>query len=95
VHTERTARHTTLGTSSETSEVVRVWLLDIFRVSVGSKTIEDKGWSLRKAAGLVKLLSYLMDKSLVAAGSRSFRRKQIAGCPSYRPEERGNELRGG
>jgi hypothetical protein len=94
VYTERTARHATLGTFSETSKVARVWLLDVFRVSVGSKTIEDKGWSLRKAAGLVKLLSYLVDKSLVAAGSRSFRRKQIAGCP-YRLEERRNYHRGG
>jgi predicted ATPase/DNA-binding SARP family transcriptional activator len=39
------------------SEAVRVWLLGGFRVSVGPRTIEDNEWRLRKAAGLVKLLS--------------------------------------
>jgi predicted ATPase/DNA-binding SARP family transcriptional activator/DNA-binding CsgD family transcriptional regulator len=38
-------------------EAVRVWLLGDFRVSVGSRTIEDNQWRLKKAAGLVKLLA--------------------------------------
>jgi DNA-binding SARP family transcriptional activator len=36
---------------------MRVWLLDGFRVSVGSRTIEQDQWRLRKAASLVKLLA--------------------------------------
>jgi DNA-binding SARP family transcriptional activator len=36
---------------------VRVWLLGGFRVSVGSRTIEEGAWPLRKAAALVKLLA--------------------------------------
>jgi DNA-binding SARP family transcriptional activator len=39
------------------SEAVRVWLLGGFRVSVGSRTIEDNVWRLRKASALVKLLA--------------------------------------
>src|SRR5919112_6451827 len=38
-------------------KAVRVWLLGGFRVSVGSQTIEQNQWRLRKAAGLVKLLA--------------------------------------
>lgn len=94
MHTGRTARHNTLDHFSEESEAVRVWLVDGFQVSVGSKSVEDKGWRLRKAARLSKLLSYLVDKSLVPAGACSLRRKQTAGCP-YPPEERGNDHRGG
>jgi predicted ATPase/DNA-binding SARP family transcriptional activator/DNA-binding CsgD family transcriptional regulator len=36
---------------------VRVWLLSGFRVSVGSRSIEEDEWRLRKAASLVKLLA--------------------------------------
>jgi predicted ATPase/DNA-binding SARP family transcriptional activator/DNA-binding CsgD family transcriptional regulator len=36
---------------------VRVWLFSSFRVSVGSRTIQDEEWRLRKAAALVKLLA--------------------------------------
>jgi predicted ATPase/DNA-binding SARP family transcriptional activator/DNA-binding CsgD family transcriptional regulator len=39
------------------SGAVRVWLLGGFRVSVGSRIIEDNEWRLRKAASLVKLLA--------------------------------------
>ncbi|MGH3086497.1 MAG: response regulator [Rubrobacteraceae bacterium] len=39
------------------TEVVRVWLLDGFRVSVGDRTIGEDGWRLRKAGSLVKLLA--------------------------------------
>ena len=38
-------------------KAVRVWLLGTFRVSVGSRTIEQDQWRLRKAASLVKLLA--------------------------------------
>jgi DNA-binding SARP family transcriptional activator len=38
-------------------EAVRVWLLGGFRVSVGSRAIQDDAWRLRKAAALVKLLA--------------------------------------
>src|SRR5215218_2178813 len=38
-------------------EVVRVWLLGGFRVSVGSRTIDEDPWRLRKAAALVKLVA--------------------------------------
>ncbi len=38
-------------------EAVRAWLLGGFRVSVGSQTIEQDQWRLRKAASLVKLLA--------------------------------------
>ncbi len=39
------------------SEVMRVWLLGGFRVSVGDRTVEEGAWRLRKAASLVKLLA--------------------------------------
>lgn len=38
-------------------KAVRVWLLGGFRVSVGSRTITQDSWRLRKAATLVKLLA--------------------------------------
>jgi DNA-binding SARP family transcriptional activator len=38
-------------------EVLRIGLLGGFRVSVGAMTIEEDAWHLRKAAGLVKLLT--------------------------------------
>jgi DNA-binding SARP family transcriptional activator len=38
-------------------EAVRVWLLGGFRVSVGSRTIEEGAWRLTKAAALLKLLA--------------------------------------
>jgi DNA-binding SARP family transcriptional activator len=43
--------------TGKTPETVRVWLLGSFRVSVGSRTIEQDRWRLKKAAALVKLLS--------------------------------------
>jgi DNA-binding SARP family transcriptional activator len=40
------------------AEPVRIWLLGGFRVSVGSRTVEEGVWRLRKAAAaLVKLLA--------------------------------------
>ena len=38
-------------------EAVRIWLLGGFRVSVGTHTVEESAWRLRKAAALVKLLA--------------------------------------
>ena len=37
--------------------LVQVWLLGCFEVRVGSLTIGEDGWRLRKAASLVKLLA--------------------------------------
>jgi DNA-binding SARP family transcriptional activator len=36
---------------------LRVWLLGGFRVSVGTRTVEEGAWRLKKAAALVKLLA--------------------------------------
>jgi predicted ATPase/DNA-binding SARP family transcriptional activator/DNA-binding CsgD family transcriptional regulator len=51
--------HTSMGTliGGTNAEVVRVWLLGGFRVSVGSRTIGEDRWRRRKAAALVKLLA--------------------------------------
>jgi hypothetical protein len=38
-------------------ETLYIWLLGGFRVRVGSRVIEEDGWPLRKAAGLIKLLA--------------------------------------
>jgi DNA-binding SARP family transcriptional activator len=45
------------GQRGARSEAVRVWLLGGFRVGVGSRTITQDAWHLRKAAALVKLLA--------------------------------------
>jgi predicted ATPase/DNA-binding SARP family transcriptional activator/DNA-binding CsgD family transcriptional regulator len=45
------------GTSDRALEAVRVRLLGGFCVSVGSRTIQQNTWRLRKAAALVKLLT--------------------------------------
>lgn len=41
----------------EKRKALRVWLLGAFRASVGSRTITQDAWWLRKAAALVKLLA--------------------------------------
>jgi DNA-binding SARP family transcriptional activator len=38
-------------------EVVRIWLLGGFKVSVGSRSIGKEAWRLKKSAALLKLLS--------------------------------------
>src|ERR687889_1990204 len=43
--------------TGEKRKAVRIWLLGRFRVSVGSTTIPQDAWRLRKAAALVKLLA--------------------------------------
>jgi two-component SAPR family response regulator len=45
------------GTSDRALESVRIRLLGGFEVSVGSRTIENGEWPLRKAANLLKLLA--------------------------------------
>src|SRR3712207_7602926 len=52
------------GTSPRVPEAVRVELLGSFRVSVGSRVIEESEWRLRKAASLVKLLALAPQHSL-------------------------------
>ena len=43
--------------TGEKRKAVRVWLLGGFRVNVGSRTVSQDAWRLRKAASLVKLLA--------------------------------------
>jgi predicted ATPase/DNA-binding SARP family transcriptional activator/DNA-binding CsgD family transcriptional regulator len=45
------------ASTREKPEAVRVWLLGGFRVSVGSRALEERHWHLKKAAALVKLLA--------------------------------------
>ena len=47
-----------------TPEVVRVWLLDGFWVSVGSRSIGGDEWRLKNAGNLVKLLALAKDHRL-------------------------------
>jgi hypothetical protein len=56
--------------SSGAPEVVRVWLLGGFRLSVGSRTIGQDAWRLRKAASLMKLLA-------LAPGHRLHREREM------------------
>ena len=49
--------------------LVRVWLLGRFEVRVGSLTIGEDGWRLRKAASLVKLLALAPDTDCTASRS--------------------------
>jgi DNA-binding SARP family transcriptional activator len=50
--------------TGEKRKVVRVWLLGGFRVSVGSRSVPQDAWRLRKAAALVKLLALAPGHSL-------------------------------
>ncbi|MDQ4129228.1 MAG: hypothetical protein M3151_14990, partial [Actinomycetota bacterium] len=45
------------ATPAGSNEALRIRLLGGFRVSVGPRVIEEDGWRLRKAAGIVKLLA--------------------------------------
>ena len=45
------------GSVGGQAEAIRIWMLDGFRVSVGSRIIEARQWRLRKPAALVKLLA--------------------------------------
>ena len=53
----RLAAQAGLGPGNTEPEAVRIWLLDGFRMSVGSRTIEGNEWRLKKAGSLVKLLA--------------------------------------
>ena len=55
----------------EKRKTIRVWMLGAFRISVGSRTITQEGWRLRKAATLVKLLA-------LAPGHRMHREQAMA-----------------
>ena len=65
----KTTRSSGAGVSGGASEAVRVKLLGEFSVSVGSRTVQQSEWRLRKAAALVKLL--------VLAPSHRLHREQI------------------
>jgi predicted ATPase/DNA-binding SARP family transcriptional activator/DNA-binding CsgD family transcriptional regulator len=52
---QRVARSRT--PTDEGPKTLRVWLLGGFRVWVGSRTIEESAWGLKKAAALVKFLA--------------------------------------
>src|ERR687890_2280487 len=45
------------GSVGGQAEAIRIWMLDGFRVSVGSRIIEARQWRLRKPAALVTLLA--------------------------------------
>jgi predicted ATPase/DNA-binding SARP family transcriptional activator len=45
-------------------ETLRIWLLGGFRVSVGTRTVEDGQWRLKKGASLVKLLALAPDHGM-------------------------------
>ena len=49
-----------MGTSEggNNAEVVRVWLLSGFRLSVGRRAVREDAWRLRKAKAMVKLLAF-------------------------------------
>lgn len=68
-------------------EPVRVWMLGGFRVSVGSKTLDEGGWRLRKAKSLIKLLA-------LSPGHRLHREVLMDRLwPELGPEEASNNLR--
>jgi predicted ATPase/DNA-binding SARP family transcriptional activator/DNA-binding CsgD family transcriptional regulator len=58
-HRRRRARvdNKSTNTTVREPEVLRIALLGGFRVSVGTRTIEEDAWHLKKAANLVKLLA--------------------------------------
>jgi predicted ATPase/DNA-binding SARP family transcriptional activator/DNA-binding NarL/FixJ family response regulator len=72
--------------TSERPEPMRIWLLGGFRVGVGSRTITEEAWRLRKAAALVKLLA-------LARGHR-FHREEIMQLlwPDQAPQAAANNL---
>jgi hypothetical protein len=49
--------HKSIDTTIGEPEVLRIRLLGGFRISVGTRIVEEEAWHLRKAAGLVKLLA--------------------------------------
>ena len=81
------AEHEPRGTArSGMPKTVHVWLLGDFRVSVGSRTVEENRWRLKKAAGLVKLLAL--------APHHKMHREQVMNLlwPDLEPETATNNL---
>ena len=66
---------------------MRVWLLGGLRISIGSRTVGEDGWRLRKAASLLKLLAL--------APRRTLHREQITHWlwPEMDQKARANNLR--
>src|SRR5215217_2951978 len=68
------------------AEPVRVWLLGGFRVSVGSRSLGEKGWRLKKATSMLKLLA-------LAEGHRLHREQAMELLwPELEPEAAANNL---
>src|SRR5829696_5808123 len=68
------------------AEPVRVWLLGDFRVSVGAGSLGEKGWRLKKATSLLKLLA-------LAEGHRLHREQAMELLwPELGPEAAANNL---
>lgn len=82
----RDPRRTTAERRDPRPEAVRIWLLGGFRVSVGSRSIGEEAWRLRKAASLVKLLA-------LAPGHRLHREQAMELVwPGLDPEAAANNL---
>ncbi|HET7271433.1 MAG TPA: BTAD domain-containing putative transcriptional regulator, partial [Rubrobacter sp.] len=80
--------HKFSDTTIREPEAVRIGLLGGFRVSVGTRTIEEGAWRLRKAASLMKLLA-------LARGHR-LHRERVMGLlwPQLGVKAASNNLRG-
>jgi DNA-binding SARP family transcriptional activator len=84
--------HNGLAQDGESSgkklEVVRIWLLGRFRVSVGSRVIRQDEWRLKKSATLVKLLA-------LGSGQRLHREQVMEALwPELGRQAASNNLRG-
>jgi predicted ATPase/DNA-binding SARP family transcriptional activator/DNA-binding CsgD family transcriptional regulator len=80
--------HSTQARRDTSPEVVRIWMLGGFRVSVGSRTIPREAWRLRKAAALLKLLG-------LAPGHRMHRDEAMEALwPDSDGKAASNSLRG-
>jgi hypothetical protein len=55
-------------------KALRAWLLRGFRVAEGSRVIEEVAWSMRKAAGLIKMLALTAGHQLHHAQGANSRR---------------------
>jgi DNA-binding SARP family transcriptional activator len=74
--------------TSRSTEAVRIRLLGGFSVSVGSRTIKEDVWRLKKAAALLKLLA-------LAPGHRLHREQMLEALwPELRLKAASNNLRG-